>query len=138
MKEKVIDIPCFVDEKFLKKCQGRSLRYLKESYGYLITEDHKSGCIQLLVPFSIRNPYGPDLGYEKSLKVQIDITICNAAIAGHLKVKKALVPLVDKLKTPFCYHNYCGNYPQYIPLPHPWLNRINLQSPPLRLAGAFN
>ena len=123
-KEKVVDIPCFIDEKFLKKCQGRSLRYLEQSYvspyskqigiscgtNRVITEDYISGCIQLLVPFSISNRYGPpDLEY---IKTKIDEEMCKAATAGHLKIIKALVPLIGDLKTHYCIymvHNWHHN-----------------------------
>ena len=131
MKENVVDIPpCFIDEKFLKKCQGRSLRYLRTSYvSPYITEDYKSGCIQLLVRFS--NCYGPDLGYGKSdLKVEIDDEMCKSASNGHLKVIQALVPLIDNLKTHYCrncsFYTHVGyiskdiniNYCKIFPLPY--------------------
>ena len=91
MKGNVTDIPCFVDEAFLKNCRGRSLRYLKKFYlSSFITEDNKAGCIQLLVQFS--NCYGK---YE--LKDEIDDEMCIAASRGNLKIIKALIPLIDNL-----------------------------------------
>ena len=106
MKEKVIDIPCFVDEKFLKKCQGRSLRYLEsvtigsDYSNFYNTEDYRSGCIQLLAPFPIND--------RKYLKNQLKHEIGSAACYGYMKAIKALVPLVDDLKTlktNYCLHN---------------------------------
>ena len=110
MKGNVTDIPCFVDETFLKNCQGRSLRYLKQFYlSSFITEDNKAGCIQLLAQFS--NCYGK---YE--LKDEIDDEMCIAASRGYLKIIKALIPLIDNLKMHYCNYNYCK---------YPLMNHLN-------------
>ena len=112
MKGNVTDIPCFVDEAFLKNCQGRSLRYLKKFYlSSFITEDNKAGCIQLLVQFS--NCYGK---YE--LKDEIDDEMCIAASRGNLKIIKALIPLIDNLKRHYCNVFLCKflmNHQNHIP-----------------------